>query len=1213
MKKNIALFEIFILIMSGVAFSYFIHESSNGLEISGEGKGISWLREKILGYLSNGLVSAQEQGLWTCPRDNNGSLCQEYPAETCEELCAGDCIPARRQNTQECKLGTCQDTGEGTCSAQTPRLACEESGGIWTEEEPAQCKPGCCLIGGNANFITEQSCGVLGDRLGQQGEWKQVDNELECLILADNQEEGACVLNEIPGEGFNCKFTDKGDCLTKGGEFYSGLLCTNPSLNTICQRTRETSCSPGKDEVYFLDSCGNKGNIYDTNKKNDDEYWNRVFGKSETCTLDGNLGNQNACGNCDYFLGNTCGIPGEGDAKPLDGEYVCKDLSCTDEWNDERKNGESWCAYDSQIGVDSNGQGNKGRSVDLPGSGSYRKVCLDGEVRTESCADFRNEICSESRDEEVGFSSAACRINRWQECIAANSDKDKLNKCESNSDCFLKEVRLDKFKFDICAPKYPEGFNLKADFGGEVGQSICGLGTQKCKVIQQKGFGGWKNVANGKCLEPDFAQTMNNLCTSLGDCGGDVNIQGQFTSDGYSVKNSPKLSQGYISGLRDYIEPIKGQHADPLTKDEIAALFGLDPSDPKFENRIGETLGKLGLGATGVLFAIGYFSGGFAGSTIGGIIATIGGGAWEIGLGGYSGVLAGAVIGAAAGFIISKLFGLEGEGALVVSLVGIVAGGYLGLNIVTTSGAFANPGLIFGQFLLPLLIILIIIAIIIKLLGIGDTRTINVAFTCNPWQPPIGGKDCETCTEGDLPCSEYKCQSLGQTCEFVNEGTSEEACINVAPDDTLAPRISPNYEVISEGFEYAEVTDRSFKIENSESECIPAYTQVIWGVSLNEHGQCKYDTERMGFDDMEFYFGESSLFKKNHITALSLPSLESLGEGGFDPNRRADFDLYVRCQDGSGNKNDDDFTVRFCISPEDDTTPPILQKFNPESPAYVSLDATELNLTFYTNEPADCRYSLTDNDYETMQNQIDCANNVSDMTLFGFECLTTLPVAGDENYYLRCKDKPWAEEGERNANSQSVNYEIIQTTDPLIIESVEINPEPVNGLIKTGGRYVSVDLTVTTSGGAPVNRYCTYGFGGDNNLARFFESGGDIHRQTFSSLFEGNYDIGIRCEDDVGNFAQDSVQFDIEVDNVGPTITRVYSQNSLLYIITNEDSMCSYSHNSCNFGFDDEDVSEMSGDELIHSADFNSNLNYYVKCKDEYSNVGECLTVRAGY
>lgn len=1203
--------------MSGVAFSYFIHESSKGIEISGEGKGISWLREKILGYLSNGLVSAQEQGLWTCPRDVNGSICQEYPAETCEELCVGDCIPSRRQNTQECKLGTCQDTGEGTCSAQTPRLACEEHGGIWTEEEPAQCKPGCCLIGGNANFITEQACGVLGDRLGQQGEWKQVDNEIQCLLLANSQEEGACVLNEIPGEGFDCKFTDKADCLTRGGEFYSGLLCTNPSLNTICQRTKETGCFPKEEGVYFIDSCGNKGNIYDTNKKNGDEYWNRVFGKNETCTLDGNLGNQNACGNCDYLLGSTCGIPGEGDAKPLDGEYVCKDLSCVDEWNDERKNGESWCAYDSQIGVDGNGQGNKGRSVDLPGSRHYRKVCLDGEVRTESCADFRNEICSENRDEEIGFSSAACRINRWQECIAANEDKDKLNKCETNSDCFLKEVRLDKFKFDVCTPKHPEGFNLKADFGGEVGQSICGLGSQRCKVIQQKGFGGWKTVVNGKCLEPDFAQTMNNLCISLGDCGGNVNIQGQFTGDGYSVKNSPKLSQGYISGLRDYIEPIKGQHADSLTKEEIATLFGLKMDDPEIDSKMATIIGGLGAGALGALLVYGalIYQGGVTGAL--GAISQLGivKGLFSIGeigtsnLGTWASLAGSAAAGAAIGFIIGKLFGLEGDGLLAATVAGVFAGvaSYTGLF-----GTFSGTGLFTTSFFIWTIVIVIIVVIILKLLGIGKTRTINVAFTCNPWQPPLGGSDCEKCTKGDLPCSEYKCQSLGQTCEFVNEGTGEEACINTAPDDTLAPRISPNYDVISEGFEYAEVTDRSFKIENSESECIPAYTQLTWGISLNEYGQCKYDTEKVSFDNMEFYFGESSLFKKNHVTALSLPSLESLGEGGFDPNRRADFDLYIRCQDGSGNKNDADFDVRFCISPEDDTTPPILQKFNPVSPAYIALEATELNLTFYTNEPADCRYSLTDNDYETMQNQIDCANNVSDMTLFGFECLTTLPVSGDENYYLRCKDKPWAE-GERNANSQSVSYEIIQTTNPLVIESVEINPEPANGLIKTGGRYVSVDLTVTTSGGAPVNRYCTYGFGGSNNLARFFESGGDVHRQTFSSLFEGNYDIGIRCEDDVGNVAQNSVQFDIEVDNHGPIITRVYSQNSLFYIITNEDSMCSYSHNSCNFGFDDEDVSGMSGDELIHSADFNSNLNYYVKCKDEYSNVGECLTIRSGY
>ncbi len=1214
MKKSIALFEIVIMVLAGFSFAYFIHESSGLLNVgvSEESKTTSWLRGKILGYLSNGVVSAQE-GLWTCLRDLNGSICQEYPAEICEENCQESCIPARRDQTAECRLGTCIDSGEGTCSANVPKLACEDSGGLWTEEEPAECNPGCCLLGGNANYITEHACSVLGDRLGQNGEWVPVENELECLLMAENQEEGACVLDEVFGEGFNCQFVTKGECLGMSGDFYINQLCTNPELETRCEITEETSCFDRGDEVYFKDSCGNLANIYDYNKRDDEEYWKFIIPKEESCSLDLE-GNQAECGNCDYLLGSICGewIEDGDDDEPLLGDYVCRDLSCTDEWGDERKNGESWCAFDSKIGVDEGKNKNGGRSVDLPGSRHYRRACIDGEARTEPCADYRNEVCQESRDDEIGFSSAACRINSWQLCLDANSDEEKLDKCETNSDCFLKSVRLSDFEFDVCAPKHPPGFDLKEKFGGEVGETLCSAGTQTCTVIEVKGFGGWDCKVNCDCKTNKFAETMNNLCISFGDCGGNVNLEGEFSGMGYSVKRAPKLGSKYVSELEEYVNPEKGQHADPLSKEEIATLFGLDPNDPEFESKLGEVLGGIGAGAMGVFAAhwmitngvlvTGAFQAFLAGETS---VTFFGGGAGN--------VAGGALVGAVVGFIIGKLFGLQGDAMLAVVIGGAVAGAFAG------GGAFAGTGgaLTFGTFLLPIIIIVIFIAIIMKLLGIGESREIKVAFTCNAWQPPIGGSDCEQCTEGELPCSKYKCQSYGQTCEFVNEGTGEEACIDVSPNDVTSPIISPNYEAVEEPFEYSDVTDLGFKVVHNKEECIPSYQMVTFGVSLNEHGQCKMDVEHTdNFDEMEFYFGESSLFREDHVSAFMMPSLESLGEGGIDPDRRADFDMFVRCQDGSGNWNQNEYAIGFCVSPEDDLTPPILQRFDPESPAYIIIGAEEKDVSFYTNEPSECKWDTVDTNYDFMNNDIGCQNDIGDMTLFGWACNMTLPVqeGNSTDYYLRCKDQPWEEEENRNSNEESVVYQIVKTQDPLIIERISLNPEPnEDGWIVAGAQPVSLELEVETSGGAPVNRYCTYGFGGNNDLARFFESGGDTHRQTFSALFEGDYDIGIRCEDDVGNFVEDSVQFRIDVDDDGPIITRLYNQGSLLYIITNENSECSYSHNSCSFSFGDEDVFETNGRELVHTADFDESLNYYIKCQDGWGNTGQCMTARAGY
>ncbi len=1209
-KKIICLSEIILVISIVFTFSYLIYQSSNtNDEAYGESKSIKKIREIALSYLSKGLVSAQE-GLWTCLEDLNGTICQEYPAQTCNDMCTEDCFPGRREDFSECRLGTCMDPVEGTCSANSPIAVCEDSGGNWFEQEPPECRPGCCLIGGNANYITEQACNILSDRLGQESRFEQVDNELQCLLMGENQEQGACVLGEVEPGLHDCKFGTKENCLSLGGEFFVNKLCTNQGLNTICQIAEQTSCFADKDEVYFVDSCGNKANIYDYSKKDEEDYWNQIVSKNESCSLNGN---QAECGNCDYLLGSTCGTPIEGkDEEARLGDFVCRDLSCIDEWKDERKNGESWCAYEGRIGVVNADGTNKGRSVDLPGSGHYRKVCLDGEVRVEQCAEFRNEICVESRDEDIGFSSSACVINSWQSCIEANTDKTKLDKCETNSDCFLKKVRINNFKFDVCAPKYPEGFDLHEDFGGEVGESICSLGSQVCRVVEVKGFGGWKCKANCDCKKPGFAQTMNNLCISLGDCGGNVNVEGQFTSDGYKVKKSPKLGQSYINELISYAEPIKGQRAEPKPLSETAALFGLDINDPEFESKFANAIGMLGIGATGVSIATYCIALGgctFLTSGAGLQVSILSWGPTWNAFASYAG--AGAA-GAAIGYVVGKLLGIEGDGLLAVTIAGVFAGlaSYTGFF-----GAFGGNALFSTGFFVWTIIIVLIFALIIKFLGIGDSRIIKVSFTCNPWQPPLGGSDCEKCGEDEFPCTKYKCQSLGQACEFVNEGTGEEACINVAPDDVKAPIISPNYDAVREPFEYSDVNANGFKVIHNELECIPAYTQVTFGVSLDESGQCKYDTlHTANYEEMEFFFGESSLFKKNHVTAISLPSLESLGEGGFDPSRRADFNLFVRCQDKNGNANSNEYNIQFCVSPENDITPPIINRFNPESPNYVSLNAIEQNLTFYTNEPAECKYSDTDTDYSLMQNSVACNNDVEDMTLFGFECNTTLGInSGNEtNYYFRCKDKPWeTDESKRNTNNQGIKYEIVRTQDPLIIEDISVNPEPdENRKILTGNEPVRVELTVKTAGGAPVERFCEYKMN-NGNYIRFFQSGEDEHKQIFSTLFEGNYNILIRCEDLAGNAVEGSTAFSIEVDDEGPRITRVYSQGNSLYVVTNEESMCYYDFNSCSFNT--AEGIGMSGRELLHNADFRPNIDYYIKCKDNFGNVGECLNVKSGY
>ena len=71
-------------------------------------------------------------------------------------------------------------------------------------------------------------------------------------------------------------------------------------------------------------------------------------------------------------------------------KYACRKLKCTDEDGNERQNGESWCVYDSFIGD----------GKDTVGSRHWKRMCIEGEVKVEPCADYRGQLCAQSVIEE---------------------------------------------------------------------------------------------------------------------------------------------------------------------------------------------------------------------------------------------------------------------------------------------------------------------------------------------------------------------------------------------------------------------------------------------------------------------------------------------------------------------------------------------------------------------------------------------------------------------------------------------------------------------------------------------------------------------------------------------------------------------------------------------------------------------------------------------
>jgi len=524
-----------------------------------------------------------------------GAWCQNAPEKQCHANYRK--VPTSCEATSYCKLGTCYNSNEGTCMENTPQKVCELNKGIWKEGAPdsiPQCQLGCCLIGEQAAFVTLTRCRSLAGVYGLEINYRtDIQSEVECIMSASPDVKGACVIDN--GIERTCKFATKKECqdirgspapgestggffggLFGGGdqesqgsletniEFHEGFLCSDENLSTNCARTKKTTCVEGRDEVYFVDSCGNLANIYDASKVNDPNYWKEIYSKAESCSLSDQpqlsptddaitgytiVQSREKCGNCDYYSGSTCKSAKSGD-NPTYGNNICKDLGCEYEGHKYR-HGETWCADSrgkSEIIVNESGEIQNSEfnpeQENIPGSRYFRMVCYNNEISVEPCAEFRNEVCIES---EVGkgtdkFKTAACRVNMWQDCVAQDNKDDCVN--TDKRDCqWIDSGEKDNGDTDrrenkVCVPKYAPGFNFWEE--GTDAESLCGLASTTCQVKYEKKLGdSWECVDNCECLKKGTGQGAKggwetdkiNLCKSLGDCGWKDNYLG---NDGFN-------------------------------------------------------------------------------------------------------------------------------------------------------------------------------------------------------------------------------------------------------------------------------------------------------------------------------------------------------------------------------------------------------------------------------------------------------------------------------------------------------------------------------------------------------------------------------------------------------------------------------------------------------------------------------------------------------
>lgn len=483
--------------------------------------------------------------------------------------------------------------------------------------------------------------------------------------------------------------------------------------------------------------------------------------------------------------------------------------------------------------------------------------------------------------------------------------------------------------------------------------------------------------------------------------------------------------------------------------------------------------------------------------------------------------------------------------------------------------------------------------------GGGETKIIEVQFKCYPWQAPSEGQDCGKCNNNEKTCSEYRCKSLGQACEFINEGTSEQKCIWMNKTDRTAPKISPWEEAIKEGYKYENVSDNGFEIKQGDGKCVDIYIPITFGIKTDDFSQCKYDIEDVKYDDMAEYFGEDNLYKQNHSISLTMPSLEAFANE-FNLTYQhvlekiGDMRFYVKCKDVNGNVNPIPYLIDICVKAGPDLTAPMILSSEPETRSYVKYGATKQEVFLYVNEPAECRWSLYNKNYEIMENNMNCKTGLYEASNYGWECKDTLPLTS-EKFYFRCKDQPWEEDkSKRNVNVESFVYELKKSASELKITKIEPEGEIISNI-----EPVSVILKVSTSGGAENGKAECY-FEWNNNWILFFETDSSKHEQEDWNLVRGDYIIPIRCEDIAGNEAEGKIKFKLKIDTSTPKVVRVYNSGQLK-IITNGDAECAYSFETCNFIW--ENATKMTGILREHTASWEEGRTYYIKCKDLLGNI----------
>jgi hypothetical protein len=1109
-----------------------------------------------------GFVVAEDT---VCCLDSSNPLlfCQDVLSTTCSNPSFNTCT-----NTPSCMMGCCVDSDSGTCDSNV-ESQCIAGEGTWNLgacSNVNDCDQICCWIDGEAGPMGREECKQTAI---DEGEDYLIDTTTiieDCHGFAG--ERGACVSDSI------CTIITDEEC---DGDFLEGKLCSSDEVKDLNVNyeggyTQECDFEAGLTGVYYFDSHGNRENLIGAGYDHGD-----IIEDEDVA--------DDAEGNCKLENSYICSDEG--------GDAECVYTGCSIDDNertieDERDHLESWCIYDGYVG----------NSRDTVGSEQFMATCVGGEVIIESCGEYRTGLCAERiiGEGDDAKSEAQCRKNLGDLC----NEIDNEVECNNNFDCRIEHYSVtmdassDKGYFEtMCVAKYPIGAEIipllitgsgedvdvedVADAAAAIGRAdVCSLGQRNCDLYKRRGEESFKNKF---CKSWIFPYEANNLCVALGDCGRWVNTleneEGYnedhilISSDYISLAEPPFASsntatpydyQNWFSDLPE--NQIGGEYN--FKNDEIENFNdGGGIGDEKYNKKNTpdfivdpEEFDSLQIPLPSELKIMDSDTNIDYGST----------GDWyEFSIGPPDTVRENEVV---------------VEDTEEAASSEDIGNAYTKVDYEYLS-SFYDDGF----------------------------NNIDVVAQCRPWQPSAGGDNCDECNDQIVPCTPYKCNSLGADCRIktLSEDLIEDAFVEIEDFDTgemdrqellgYSATAPEEEKLICYNYLDNEESEVTIAIENAPTSCVEENEKIEFNIITDIESICRYSLEDISYDTMNNPI-EGGWSDLNKFVSLEVPMAEEEEE---------DYTIYIQCKSPTDTISETT-EVDFIVCEKVDLFYPVVYgvKLNSEDDFldedyFLKYGEAEnsVDLNIYINEDDGiCRSSLTPGvSFAEMGENIGCSPN-SFNTICGPITIGDLNLP-ENKIYIKCSDL--------DDNVMLSDYPVVikKTQSPLEIATIKLDGYDADGYSRDVpiSADIPLNLDVVTTGGAYSGKsQCSYNSGGDDFFYQEFgDADSTIHSETFRNVLPSQHTLHIKCEDDAGNTNKTTISFEYELDEEYPIILQKYVDGGKLKVVTNEDAECTYRFDECPANVTD--GTSMTGIvSMNHEASVYEGVTYHILCEDIYEN-----------